>query len=125
MFPVTGRQPPLMCRTLQCPVGAAVHCTAHCSQASQTWKLSGGLRAIVEDLTDVVILPSRGANSGVFRAMLLAGENSQADMTKSEVSNSIDPDHWMKLGDKCLSEVNDGDLAWWFINHKIPIVFQQ
>ncbi len=105
--------------------GAEVHRTAHGSQASQTWKLSGGLRAIVEDLTDDVILPSGGANSGVSRAMLLAGENSQAGVTKSEVSNSIDPDHSMKLGDKCFAEVNNGDLAWWFINHEIPVVFRQ
>ena len=105
--------------------GTEAHRTAHGSQASQTWKLSGGLRAIVEDLTDNVILPSGGANSGVSRAMLLAGENSQADVTKSEVSNSIDPDHWMKLGDKRFAEVNDGDLAWWFINHEIPIVFRR
>jgi hypothetical protein len=92
--------------------GAEVHGTAHGSQTSQTWKLSRGLRAIVEDLPDNVILPSGGANSGVSRAMLLAGENSQADMTKSEVSNSIDPDHWMKLGDKHFAEVNYGDLVW-------------
>ncbi len=104
--------------------GAKVHSTAHGSQASQTWKLSGGLRAIVEDLTDNVILPSGGANSGVSRAMLLVGENSQADVTKSEVSNSIDPDHWMKLSDKRFTEVNNGDLAWWFINHEITVVFQ-
>jgi hypothetical protein len=57
--------------------GAEVHSTAHGSQASQTWKLSGGLRAIVEDLTDNVILPSRGANSGVSRAMLLAGRTAK------------------------------------------------
>jgi hypothetical protein len=78
----------------------------------------------VEDLTDNVNSPSAGANFGVSRAMLLAGENSQADVTKSQVSNSIDPGHWMKLGDKRFTEVNNGDLVLWFINHNIAIVFR-
>ena len=97
--------------------------TAPGSQASNTWKLSGGLRNIVQGLPDETILPSGGANSGVSRAMLLAGGTSQADVTKSEVFNSNDPDHWMKLGDKRYADVNDGDLNAWFEHHEIPVIF--
>jgi hypothetical protein len=57
--------------------------------------------------------------------MLLAGGNKQADVTQAEVHNSTDQEHWMKLGDKRFTDVNDGDLLSWFINHEIPIIFRK
>jgi hypothetical protein len=57
--------------------------------------------------------------------MLLAGGNKQADVTQAEVHNSTDQEYWMKLGDKRFTDVNDGDLLSWFINHEIPIIFRK
>ena len=60
-------------------------------------------------VTKDVILSSGGAYSGVSKAMLLAGGNKQTDATLSEVHNSSNQDHWMKLGDNCFANTNNGD----------------
>ena len=87
---------------------------------------TGGLSDIIQDLPDRVIHASGGANSGVSRSMLLAGrDGSQRDVNAAITYNSTDQTAWEKLGPHKFADVNDGDLAEWFIGHSIPLLFKK
>jgi hypothetical protein len=79
-----------------------------------------------------------GANSGVPRSMLTAGENSlsnqagsaknnskdlhtysQRDFRGAQVYNNEQNGAWLKLGPLPFQDCNDGDLAEWMVRHEI------
>ena len=94
--------------------------------SNKHWTQGGGLNKIVQDIPDQAIHTSGGANSGIARTMLLAGDDgSQRNVNAALTYNSSDLSAWEKLGPHKFSDVNDGDLAEWFIGHSIPVLFQK
>jgi hypothetical protein len=89
-------------------------------------------------------LSGGGANSGVSRSMLSAGENSHSDQVGSarynskdlhtysqrdfrgaQVYNNPEVGAWLKLGTLLFLSCNDGDLVEWMIGHEISVIFKK
>ena len=82
--------------------------------ANASKKVRTSLQDIVQDFEDTTIYPSRGANSGVSRAMLEAGKDTR-DVDASLTYSSTVPEFYKTFGSLKFSDTNDIDLAEWLI----------